>query len=228
MNELFAKRDLRAIKFEVLKLTESAVWQELSLRRCSMLGDLVIVQDRLIRSIFREDAQIANSVPWYEWDNERQADLSDPSDRARINAKIHRSYVEEQNASEQVLVDEVVGAGAISRDSDAHNSGNGIARSNGLADGNIPVALQATLSTQTTTTSLCYSSTPVVTSALGKPYTQGENARGRLQYGPLFGSAPLGQHPLQWEYYSAQRMRGIRQVPVNHSIPVEDHARVSV
>ena len=51
--------------------------------------------------------------------------------------------------------------------------------------------------------------------------------RGRLQYGPLFGSAPLWQHPLQWEYYSAQRMRGIRQVPVDHGIPVEEHARAS-
>ena len=74
---------------------------------------------------------------------------------------------------------------------------------------------------------LLVDSTPVVTSALGKPYTQGENARGRLQYGPLFGSAPLWQHPLQWEYYSAQRMRGVRQVPVGHGIPVEEHARAA-
>ena len=141
-----------------------------------MLGDLVIVQDRLIQSIFREDAKIAKSVPWYEWDEEQLADFSETSDRARINAEIHRSYVEEPNAtvvssaengsSEQVFVEELAGAGAISRDRDA-NSGNGIVRSNVLADGNIPVASQATLSTQTT--SLCYSSTPVVTSALGKP-----------------------------------------------------------
>ena len=86
MNEFFAQRHLRAIKFDVLKLTEVAIRQELSLRRCSMLDDLVIVQDRLIRSRFRENAKIANSVSWYEWDEERLADFSDPSDRARINA----------------------------------------------------------------------------------------------------------------------------------------------
>ena len=234
MNKLFAKRDLRAIKFEVLKLSESQVRQKLSLRRCSMLGDLVIVQDRLIRSIFRKDAKIASSVPWYEWDNERQADLSDPGDRARINAEIHRSYVEEQDAtvvssaenapSEQVLMNEVAGAGAISRDRDA-NRGNGIVRSNGLADGHIPVATQATLSTQTTTTSLCYSSTPVVTSALGKSYTQGDNVRGRVQYGPLFCSAPLWQQPLQWDYYYALRMRGVRLVPADHGLSAKEHAQ---
>ena len=74
----------------------------------------------------------------------------------------------ENASSERVLVEEVTGAGAIPRDRNA-NSGNSIVRSNGLADGNIPVATQATLSTQTITTSLCYSLTPVVTSALGKP-----------------------------------------------------------
>ena len=59
----------------------------------------------------------------------------------------------ENISSEQVLVDDVAGAGVISRDRHT-NSSNGIVRSNGLADSNIPVALQATLSTQTTTTSL--------------------------------------------------------------------------
>ena len=96
----------------------------------------------------------------------------------RINAEIHRLYAKEPNAnvvssaenasSEHVLTDKVAGAGAISRDRDA-NSGNGIVRSNALAGGNITVVSQATLSTQTTITSLCYSSTPVVTSAMGNP-----------------------------------------------------------
>ena len=57
----------------------------------------------------------------------------------------------ENAPSEQVLMNEVAGAVAISRDRDA-NRGNSIVRSNGLADGHIPVATQATLSTQTTTT----------------------------------------------------------------------------
>ena len=57
----------------------------------------------------------------------------------------------ENAPSEQMLVNEVAGAGAISRDRNT-NSGNGIVRSNGLEDGNNPVTPQATLSTQTTNT----------------------------------------------------------------------------
>ena len=67
-------------------------------------------------------------------------DFTEPEERARINAGIRRSYVEDADAtivssgentsSEQVLVDEVAGTGAISHDRDAHNSGNGIVRSN--------------------------------------------------------------------------------------------------
>ena len=81
MNKFFAQRNLRAIKFEVLKLTEAAVRHELSLRGCSMPGDLVIVQDRLIRSIFRTDEKIAETLTWYDWDEEWLADFSEPEER---------------------------------------------------------------------------------------------------------------------------------------------------
>ena len=96
----------------------------------------------------------------------------------------------ENAPSEQVLLSEVAGADAISRDRDA-NSRNGIVRSNGPTDGNIPVATKATLSTQSTTTSLYYSSTDVVTSALGLSHAEHARASaGRTP--PLLNRSDIG------------------------------------
>ena len=117
MTELFAQQHLRAIKFEGLKMSEDAIRQELSLRRCSMLSDLVILQDRLIRSIFREDAKIAKTTAT---NKTRTTGFSDPNNCARINVEIHLLNVHDQNAmvvssavnspDEQVFVEEVAGA----------------------------------------------------------------------------------------------------------------------
>ena len=160
INKFFTERHLHAIKFDVLKLPEAAVRQILSLRRCSMLGDLVIVHDWLNRSILCEDEKIARTVFWYECDEEQLADFSEPNERAKMDAGIHCSYVEDVNAT-------VVSSAENASTEQVHFG------YNGLTGCNIPVATQTTLSTQKTTTSSCYSSTPFASSALGKPHTQG-------------------------------------------------------
>ena len=83
-----------------------------------MLSDLVILQNRLIRSIFRKDAKIAKTTATNET---RTSGFSDPNDCASINVETHLLNVHDQNAmvvssavnslDEQVFVEEVAGAG---------------------------------------------------------------------------------------------------------------------
>ena len=67
MNGLLTDRENQSLKRSVVKLTPLELRVELEARECRLSGEIVTLQDKLLRAVMREHPRQYNEVPWYRW-----------------------------------------------------------------------------------------------------------------------------------------------------------------
>ena len=68
MDGLLADRENSMTKRTIVKLTPTELRAELEARECNLSGEIYVLQDRLLRAVLREDAQLRNELAWYPCD----------------------------------------------------------------------------------------------------------------------------------------------------------------
>ena len=79
MDGLLADHENRITKRSIAKLMPAELRAELEVRKCSLSGEILTLQDRLLRAVMREDERHRNEVPWYAW-NELGAEGEEPQE----------------------------------------------------------------------------------------------------------------------------------------------------
>ena len=208
MDRLLADRENRALKRSVTKLTVAELRAELEARTCSLSGEIVTLQDRLLRAVMREDPRHSAQVPWYAWDDLGAEGVEPRGDFiARKNKKRSRRAEKPRFVSRGTQTD--------SSDEEMRTEVRTVAQVH-ASPVEIPVTTSAATSFVTSAPTTVFSAMPQnVFSGVIKPYSPGEvnvtnaiNAP-RLSINPELASY-LRQTQGEWEIYSAERVRKFR------------------
>ena len=237
MNNLCADRGVRILKRDVARLTLQQVKEELYARRLNRIGDEICLRDRLLRGLLMENALIKDFVPWYEIDVEALAagatleaerssrELFDAAEGRRRSGDAWQPHREEIMRTENERTDRQqresmstggsCSGGQIQVQAMVHQP-----------PSVVPVSSSLTTSTTTSTTVSHVSTFVMAAPILGKPISRGNVSVSALTAPRVTVSREIrgywSQLPEQYEYFSAERVRGIRPAPREalHSTPV--------
>ena len=202
MTELLARRNIRNLKFDVIKLTEIELRNALIDKQCNPDGDIDILRDRLLRAFLKEDDRYRHLVPWYEFDEsfytrENQTDNNTELASMRDNLLALAAAPEDDRSSQvyQNLIElqnqdgiHIEADDTAIREREYREMRRSLSVPSVHSTVGPPVAVVTTTSTSSATM-------PVMsTSAIGRPYSQGINANARINT----------ERPINWSSISAQ------------------------
>ncbi|CAB0040797.1 unnamed protein product [Trichogramma brassicae] len=213
MEILLATRSGRRVRREISFLAYDEMRRRLrDIHFVSDLGDEGEVRDRLLRVMLREFAEMTNVVPWYESDEARAR--SNTSFGSRMAPEMADNLIDLENEEEPESTDRRVQfSSRVST----------------------PISSPATLAHTTMSTTTC--STTCATSSTSTVMTTGARCFGdaanysrastlpQVRLNQTFGG--IFAHPIQFEYYSAERVRTLRtSAPAPNYIQQQELERV--
>ena len=227
MLELCAHRSNRILKREVAKLSYEGVQAELQARGLNREGTDLCLRDRLLRRLIMDDPLMSNFVPWYPNDVEIYTESRDVHSNAAADGRSSPNSVPPRESEQiesrrmsptQPASDEQRRYRADSQSSGASTSSRHQSRMSPTMSPVLSVPVSASTATTTTMSNVITSvSTHMTLPVLGKQLFSGNvqlpnvTPTARVAISQVRGYwVPL---PNQFEYYSAERVRGIRQAP---------------